>query len=194
MKFRSDLCFKDRTASCVRIVNGVEKYVTETTETIEDEELLKQDLEWNLQHPSLFFYTKESGWTSILEVKIVSATSYQMQWSDCHDMIKQFFGKPTEHWNVMILLKNSRRRKGSMVLCNGHLKIGYLFWPKEEDKRKSFSIVWILTLPDTCRISEQSKIILEVLLLILSCKTMYCCRKDLPSTSTTSEMWVKYIQ
>ena len=30
--------FQDRTASWVRIVNGVEKYVTETTETIEDEE------------------------------------------------------------------------------------------------------------------------------------------------------------
>ena len=30
--------FQDRTASWVRIVNGVEKYVTGTTETIEDEE------------------------------------------------------------------------------------------------------------------------------------------------------------
>ena len=30
--------FQDRTASWVRIVNGVQKYVTETTETIEDEE------------------------------------------------------------------------------------------------------------------------------------------------------------
>ena len=29
---------QDRTASWVRIVNGVEKYVTETTETMEDEE------------------------------------------------------------------------------------------------------------------------------------------------------------
>ena len=30
--------FQDRTASLVRIVNGVEKYVNETTETLEDEE------------------------------------------------------------------------------------------------------------------------------------------------------------
>ena len=30
--------FQDGTSSWVRIVNGVEKYVTETTETIEDEE------------------------------------------------------------------------------------------------------------------------------------------------------------
>ena len=30
--------FQDSTASCVRIVNGVEKHVNQTTETIEDEE------------------------------------------------------------------------------------------------------------------------------------------------------------
>ena len=29
--------FQDRTASWVRIVHGIEKYVTESTETIEDE-------------------------------------------------------------------------------------------------------------------------------------------------------------
>ena len=29
--------FQDKTAACVRIVNGVERYATETTETIEDE-------------------------------------------------------------------------------------------------------------------------------------------------------------
>ena len=33
---------------------------------------------------------------------------------------------------------------------------------------------------------EQFKDIQEIMLLILSCKTMYCYRKDLPSTSTTS--------
>ena len=37
LKFRSDLCFKT-TASWVRIVNEVEKYVTETTETTEDKD------------------------------------------------------------------------------------------------------------------------------------------------------------
>ena len=44
--------FQDRTASWVRIVNGIEKYVNETTETMEDEEhgalgkpIAKQDLQ-----------------------------------------------------------------------------------------------------------------------------------------------------
>ena len=36
LKFISDLCFKT-TASCIRTVNGIEKYVKETTETMENE-------------------------------------------------------------------------------------------------------------------------------------------------------------
>ena len=35
-----------------------------------------------------------------------------------------------------------------MVLCNGQLKIGFLFWPEKEDKRKGFNIVRTPTLPD----------------------------------------------
>ena len=38
MEIEVEFLFQDRTASWVRIVNGLEKYVTETTETIEDEE------------------------------------------------------------------------------------------------------------------------------------------------------------
>ena len=34
----------------------------------------------------------------------------------------------------------------------------------------------------------------EVISLILHCKTMYCCQRTSPSTSITSQMWVKYIQ
>ena len=60
--------------------------------------------------------------------------------------------------------------------------------------KRRFQYCLNLTLPDTLRISEPSRDILEVLLLILRCKTMYCYRKDLPSTSTTSGMSVKYIQ
>ena len=190
LKFRSDLCFQDRSASWVPIVNGVEKYVSETTETIEDEEhrafreTYCQSKTTNevYNNPSLFFYMKECGWTSILEIMIRVLRGIKRN-------APQFLGKLTEQWNLMILLKNSRRRKGSMVLCYGQLKIGYLFWPEEEeDKRKGFNFVWTLTLPDTFWISEQSKDILVVLLLILSCKTMYCYQKDLPNTSTTSGM------
>ena len=62
------------------------------------------------------------------------------------------------------------------------------FLAKGGGAKKSFNIACFLTLPDTFRISEQSRDILEVLLLILSCKTMYCYRKDLPGRSATSGM------
>ena len=39
---------------------------------------------------------KEIGWTSILEIFIISATWDQKQGPDCYDMIKQFLGKLTE--------------------------------------------------------------------------------------------------
>ena len=38
LKFLSNLCFQDRTASWVRIVNGVDKYVTESVLTKEEED------------------------------------------------------------------------------------------------------------------------------------------------------------
>ena len=71
-----------------------------------------------------------------------------------------------------------------MVLRNGQLKIGYLFWQKEEDQRKGFNIARTLTLPNTSCISRQFKDIQEVISLILHCKTMYCCQRTSPSTST----------
>ena len=69
-----------------------------------------------------------------------------------------FLETPTEQRNTKILLKNSTRRKrrSSMVLCNGQLTIGYLFWQQEEDQRNGFKIAWTLTRPNTSCISEQS--------------------------------------
>ena len=63
------------------------------------------DFEWNQQkrwHPSPFLYTKESVWTSTWAVMTMNATSYQQQWSDCHDMNRIFLRKPREHsqWSL----------------------------------------------------------------------------------------------
>ena len=101
-------------------------------------------------------------------------------------MINQFLEKMMEQYDLMISRKNTK--KSSMVLCNGQLTIGYLFWQKEEDQRKSFNVVRTLTLPNTSCISKLSRDILEVVLFILSCKTMYCYQRASLSLSTTSEM------
>ena len=67
----------------------------------------------------------------------------------------------TEQSNTKTLLKNSTRRKrSSRVLRNGHLMIGFLFWHKEEEPRKSFNIAWILTLPDIIDPELQDNVLL----------------------------------
>ena len=57
---------------------------------------------------------------------------------------------------------------------------------KEEDRRKGFRTAGTLILPNISCISEQSRDILEVLSLILHCKTICCYRTTSPITSTTS--------
>ena len=61
-------------------------------------------------------------------------------------------------------------------------------------KRRRTKENWTLTLPYYSCTSERFRDILETISLILHCKTMHCCRRTSPSTSTTSEMKVKYIQ
>ena len=109
----ADLCFKTEPASWVRIVNGVEKYVNETTETIEDEECFWetyfQNKTSNTEHTSPFLHAEESGWTSIREVMIIGAVmSKSMIRLLRHD---QNVGKPTEQSTMKILMKNSTKRK-----------------------------------------------------------------------------------
>ena len=71
----------------------------------------------------------------------------------------------------------SARGRSSTVLRNGYLKIGYQLWHKEKERSKDFNTAWIQTLPINSCTFEQFKDIQETMLLILSCKTMYCYRK-----------------
>ena len=61
-----------------------------------------------------------------------------------------------------------------LKLRNGQWTIGHLFCEKEEDHRKSVNIAWTVILPKTWCVLEQFKDNQEVILLIQSCKTMYC--------------------
>ena len=97
--------FQDRTASWVRIVNGVEKYVTGTTEIIEDEEhgaLGKPIAKARPRMKSVITLTPvsvalhERKWMDINPGVIIRATWYRKQWPDCCDMTRHFLGKLTE--------------------------------------------------------------------------------------------------
>ena len=140
----------------------------------------------------LSLYMRESGSTTLLRNMTMIASRCQKPWYDNYDTVNQFIEKKMEQYDSMIFWRNSRKRK-SMVLRSGHLTIGYLFWPKEEEPRNGFNIGWIQTLPTTSCTLEQVKDIQEVMLWILSCKTVHCYQKDLLSTSTTSGMQVKWI-
>ena len=65
-------------------------------------------------------------------------------------------------------------------------RLGKLPCKRREERRKGFNIAWTLIRPINSCTSEQFRDIQEVILLIHYCKTMYCCRMTLPSTSTTS--------
>ena len=194
--------FRDRTASWVWIVSGIDKYVTESMETKEGgraysfgENCCRSKTTTEARSDGVLFlslYMRESGSTTLLRNMTMIASRCQKPWYDNYDTVNQFIEKKMEQYDSMIFWRNSRKRK-SMVLRSGHLTIGYLFWPKEEEPRNGFNIGWIQTLPTTSCTLEQVKDIQEVMLWILSCKTVHCYQKDLLSTSTTSGMQVKWI-
>ena len=122
--------FQDRTASWVRIVNGVEKYVNETTETIEDEEhrglvkpvakarpRMKATITLSHDHEC---YVKSKAMIRLLRRdqntlrEIDGAVKYE-------DIVEEF---------------NKKKEESSTVLRNGHSMIGFLFWQKEEAKKR----------------------------------------------------------
>ena len=57
-------------------------------------------------------------------------------------MIKQSFEEATEQSTTVTPLKSAGHRS-STTLRNGHLKIGYQLWQKEEERRTDVNIAWI---------------------------------------------------
>ena len=188
--------FQDHIVSWVRIVNGVDKNVTESMLTakkrghkLRRNPLQKQDQDRSPQWRWLqFLLLLLKGNGSILKHNdhmIISVMKCQKPSPDCYDMINQSHEEATERSPTVTSSKSAGRRS-STVLRNGFLKTGYQLWQKEEGRRKDFNLVWIQTLPINSCTFEQFKDIQEKVSLFLRCKTMYCYRKDLPSTSATS--------
>ena len=195
--------FQDKTASWVRIVNGADKYVTESMLTTEEEgrsfgkpiakqgRRQKPTVTW-LQFQFLFLKgnrstLKHNDHTIKSVLKCQKAITRLLR----HD---QTVLRGSDEWPSTKTSSKSAGRRSLMLLRNGHLKIGYQHWQKEEEQRKYFNIAWIQTLPINSCTFEQFRDIQVVVLLILHCKTMYRYRKDLPSTSTTSGTPMNWIQ
>ena len=189
--------FRDRTVSWVRIVNGMNKYVTATSEEVpvasvenrgtgkpvaKAKPRPKPALTWVSCVHSLSWTKTDRRWTREIQSRLF--------WSvKIHDQIvTTWWYSSSRRWWSCKIWRPGRivQVKVLRVLRNGQLKLGPLSWQKEEDRRKGFSTAWTLILPIISCISEQSKDTQEVLSLILLCKTMHCCRMTSPSTSTTS--------
>ena len=148
-KFRSNLCFKTVPPLWVGIVNGVDKYVTESMLTTEEKDIAsvntiakarpRQNPTATLTSVSILVRGREWIDREHNDHMIKSVMMCQKPLLDCYDMIKQSLEELTEQSTTMTSLKSAGRRS-SMVLRNGHLKIGYQLWQKEEELRKDFNI------------------------------------------------------
>ena len=159
--------FQDSTVSWVRIVNGVDKYVTESMLTTKEEDIASgkthcwskttTEAHRNVWLPFPFLFLKGNG--SILkhnEHMIISVMKCQKPSPDCYDMINQSLEEATERSTTVTLLTSAGRRSSTM-LRNGYLKIGYKLWQKEEERREDFNIAWIQLLPISSCTFEQFK-------------------------------------
>ena len=122
--------FQDRTASWARIVNGVDKYVTESLLTKEEEDIApvkpiakarpRQKPRVALTSVSIPVF--ERNWVDIETQRSHGQQCFEVSkpLSDCYDMIKQSFAEVTEQSSTMTSSKSAGRRS-SMVLRDGHV-------------------------------------------------------------------------
>ena len=133
--------FPDRTASCVRIVNGVDKYVTESMLTKEEENIaLVKPIAKARQKPTVTLtpvsILVRERWTDI-----DTQRSHDHKCCEVSQVvvrllrIKQSIETLTEQSSTMT---SKGAGRWWMVLRNGHLKNGYQLWQKEE-LRKGFN-------------------------------------------------------
>ena len=193
VEIKIESSFRDRTCSWVRIVNGINKYVTDTSK-----EIPVASVE-NRCTGKLVSKTKPRP-EPTLTWSPVSIPCHERKWIDvdpgkfsqgCFEVskiwIRLFRHDDTIHVTTSDLTTwQNFSSQGLRALRTGLLKLGSASWQKEEDRRKGFSAARAPTLPNISCISRQSRDIQEVLSLILHCKKVCCYRTTSPSTSTTS--------
>ena len=117
--------FRDRTVSSYRIVNGINKYVTDASETISLESVehrvtgnlvakARPQLKLAVTVSPISILVRERNWIDI--------NQDQKPRSDYCDMVHQFLEKMLEQCDLMTWQKSSRQ--SLMVLRNGQLKVG----------------------------------------------------------------------
>ena len=146
VEFQVQSLFQDRTVPGVRIVNGVEKYVTETTETAEDEEHRASGKPIAKARPRMrltpvYVPLRDRKWVDVnpgihdRECYFISKELIRLQRHD-----PNIPRKTNGAVNYEDVVEEFNKRKKEKSLRNGHSMIGFQFWQKEEEPRKGFNI------------------------------------------------------
>ena len=132
--------FRDKIASWDRIVNGIDKYVTESMEPKEEEHRVSVRpvaKERPRLKPAVTRSRQKNGWTLKRNDHMIERVmTGEKPYPDCCDMAKQSLGEMTEQFNMLTSWK-SAGRKSSMVLRNGQFTIGFLFWQRRRQEKVS---------------------------------------------------------
>ena len=130
--------FQDRTESWVGIFNGVDKYLTESMLIKEEVDIASPRQKPAVTLTSVSIPVRERKWIDIETQRSHDHKCSDVSKSHYYDMINQSLEEATERSSTMTS-STSAGRRSSMVLRNGHLKIGYQLWQKEE-LRKGFNV------------------------------------------------------
>ena len=140
--------FEDNTASWVRIVNGVDKYVSESMLTKKEDDIAsgkpiakaRPRQKPTVTLISVSILVLERKWIDIETQRSHDHKSYEVSKAMTqllqHD---QSLEEATEQSTTVTSSKSAGRRSSTM-LHSGYLNIGYQHWQKEEELRKDFNI------------------------------------------------------
>ena len=176
--------FEDNTISWVRIVNGVDTYVAESMLTKKEAGIASGDPIAKArprQKPTVMLTSVS---IPVLERKWIDIETQRSHDHKCYEVSKAM---------TRLLRHDQSVPRGSDGAIHNSDIIEECRKKKFDDASQWLLEDWISTLAEgrgakkrfQCCVN-QFKDIQEKVLLILHCKTMYCYRKDLPSTSTTS--------
>ena len=178
--------FQDNTVSWVRIVNGVDRYVTESTPTAAEENTASEKPIARARPRQKLSVTLTWISTPALERICIDTETQRSNDQKCFEvwkaitrLLRHDHSVPRRndgaiHYNAII--EECRRKK----FDDASQWFGYQNWQREEEWRKDSNFVWIQSLPINSCTFEQFKDIQKKVLLILHCTTVFWFRKVFP--------------
>ena len=204
IEIKVDSLFRDRTVSWFRIVNGIHKYLTGTSEAISTENFehrvtgrlvakAKPQPKPTATLSPMSILVRERNWKDINPERHHSRLFRSVR---SHEITATWFINSSRRWWSSTVWRLEWKVQGRIRWHFGMDSwcLGKFLGKRRRTEEKISILLWTLILPSTSCTSEQFRDIGEAISLILHCMTVHCCQRTSLSTSITSEMLVKYIQ